>query len=210
MRRPLFYGVFVLAALVGAACSDSNPTTPTTPTPTATTETFDGTLTVNGALTFPFVATTGGSANATLTTMAPSLTINTQDGGSGSFITGETVFQGANVDDATITGVVYSWEPAAHRLSLKDVAGAFAADAAVVGVDSGAQWTVGSTGTPVVGLALGTWSGTTCSIVLSNDISGAGSVVTGVVQTAGSLCARVYDVGRIAGPTTFTLSVTHF
>jgi hypothetical protein len=64
--------------------------------------------------------------------------------------------------------------------------------------------------TAIVGIALGTWSGTTCSIVLANDIASQGSVVSGVVQDAGVLCARVYDVGKLTAPTTFTLDVTHF
>ena len=64
--------------------------------------------------------------------------------------------------------------------------------------------------TAIVGIALGTWSGTTCSIVLANDIASQGSVVSGVVQDAGVLCARVYDVGKLTAPTTFTIDVTHF
>lgn len=62
----------------------------------------------------------------------------------------------------------------------------------------------------IVGIALGTWSGVTCTIVLANDVASVGGVVSGVVQGAGQLCARVYDVGRIAAPVEFTIEVTHF
>ncbi len=123
------------------ACGDStSPTTPTSPSPTTpatTTETFEGTLTPNGARTFTFTAGTAGTVTATLTTLAP--------------------------------------DPA----------------------------------TPV-GLALGTWSGTTCQIVLANDNAVQGTVVTGAVSGAGNLCVRLYDAaGTLPGSVTFTITVVH-
>ena len=68
---------FSLAVILGtcvlaAACGDSTPTTPTnTETPTEFTETFAGTLTINGAATHPFVVQRAGTASATLTTLSP-------------------------------------------------------------------------------------------------------------------------------------------
>ncbi len=53
-------------------------------------------------------------------------------------------------------------------------------------------------------------SGTTCSIVLANDLTGVDGTVTGAVQGPGSLCARVYDVGRLETTATFTIEVAHF
>ncbi|MEP6593518.1 MAG: hypothetical protein ABJC51_07490, partial [Acidobacteriota bacterium] len=59
---------------VAAACGSSN--TITTPTTTTTTPTpiteplFTGTLTANGAVTYPFAATFGGTVTATLTALA--------------------------------------------------------------------------------------------------------------------------------------------
>lgn len=59
-----------LAVLAMFGCGDSVDT-PTLPTPDPITETFTGTLTVNGAVTHPFTATTAGSLTATLTNVAP-------------------------------------------------------------------------------------------------------------------------------------------
>ena len=79
MHRPvpqlscLLVGLF-LASLSAAACSNSGPSTPTAPTaptPVAITETFEGTLTVNGAATFPFAAQRSGNMSAQLTVLDP-------------------------------------------------------------------------------------------------------------------------------------------
>ena len=77
MRR-LIPGLLLLGGLAmsGAACSDdttdSTLTTPTqtTPGPTVTEPPFTGTLRMNGAATYPFIATAGGTITATLTTLA--------------------------------------------------------------------------------------------------------------------------------------------
>ncbi len=73
MRR-LFPGILLLALATSlAGCNDSTnnnpttPTTPTTPTAPATTETFTGTLHLNGAETYNFTSTTGGTVIITLT-----------------------------------------------------------------------------------------------------------------------------------------------
>jgi len=77
MRRS-FVRCFVTLALLAAplgACDD-NTATPLTPTPPApTTETFAGTLSVNGAVTFPFVTASAGSVTATLKTLEPDATV---------------------------------------------------------------------------------------------------------------------------------------
>jgi hypothetical protein len=203
--------VAALAVLGSAACGSSSTSTPTIPTPAATTETFTGTLTQNGAETFPFVSTQAGSANLVVMAMDPDLTATMQTDGTGAFILGEGVFQGAaTFADATTKGTVYSWNPATGVLTIKDIVGAFTTGLPVVGADSGAQWTPAVTQVPVLGIAMGTFSGTVCSIVLANDVATVGSAVTGQVQGPGSLCARVYDVGKIPVPATFTIDVTHF
>jgi hypothetical protein len=81
MRRSI-PALLLLATLVtgAAGCDDNNnnntPTTPTTPTtPLTFTETFTGTLNMNGAASFPFTAKTGGTVTATLQTIAPDATI---------------------------------------------------------------------------------------------------------------------------------------
>lgn len=60
-----------------------------------------------------------------------------------------------------------------------------------------------------IGLALGTWNGLTCQIVLPNDKTLQGAGVTGSVNTAGSLCVRVYDVGTVTDPLTYEVKVQH-
>jgi hypothetical protein len=76
MRR-LLPGILLLALATSlAGCNDSTtntpttPTTPNTPTTPATTETFTGTLHLNGAETYNFTAATGGTVLVTLTTLA--------------------------------------------------------------------------------------------------------------------------------------------
>ncbi len=64
-----------LAAAV-ASCGGSTPATPTTPTSTTpVTDTFNGTLTKNGAVTHSFTAAAAGSVTATLSDLAPDSTL---------------------------------------------------------------------------------------------------------------------------------------
>ena len=199
------------SALAGAGCNSDSNTTPTTPTPTAVTETFTGTLTVNGAVTFPFVADQAGSANAVLKAMQPDYRRHASTPAApGRSRPDETVFQGPAADAATWSGTVHAWLAGSNTLVVRGVTGAFAPDGVITGGSSGAKWTGKTIDTTVIGIALGTWSGTTCSVVLANDLSSVGSQVTGVVQGAGTLCARVYDVGKTSAPATFTIEVTHF
>ena len=61
--------------------------------------------------------------------------------------------------------------------------------------------TVGSDNTLVVSFALGTWTGSACSIVLANDAATGGAILTGTMTGIGTLCARVGDVGNVpSGP----------
>ena len=64
-------------------------------------------------------------------------------------------------------------------------------------------------GSPVFGVSLGTWNGTACQVVIANDAAALNATVTGNVTAATSLCARVYDVGKLTDPLTYTLTVVH-
>lgn len=66
-------GPALLAAALAAGCSNNNTiTNPGNQTPpTLVTETFEGTVTVNGAITQPFVVQTAGNVVATLTALDP-------------------------------------------------------------------------------------------------------------------------------------------
>ena len=61
----------------------------------------------------------------------------------------------------------------------------------------------------VVGLALGTWSGNACQIILSKDSATQFSFIIGQASQATTLCVRIYDVGNVVDPTTYEVQVNH-
>ena len=63
--------------------------------------------------------------------------------------------------------------------------------------------------TIAVGLAMGTWNGTTCSVVLANDNSVENTTVVGQAGGIGQLCVRIYDIGKVVDPVEFELVVRH-
>ena len=63
--------------------------------------------------------------------------------------------------------------------------------------------------TAAIGLSLGTWNGSACQIVIANDNAAKGAVVVGAASTAGNLCVRVYDVGKVSDLTSYALTVVH-
>jgi hypothetical protein len=64
--------------------------------------------------------------------------------------------------------------------------------------------------TVTVGLTLGTWNGSACQAVISNDSAKLSSAVIGTATAAGTLCVRVYDVGQLAAPTDYEVKVDHY
>ena len=71
--------------------------------------------------------------------------------------------------------------------------------------------TIGSDNTVVVSFALGTWTGSACSIVLANDGATGGAILNGTMTGIGTLCARVSDVGNLAAgaEVPYTIEVVH-
>jgi hypothetical protein len=69
--------------------------------------------------------------------------------------------------------------------------------------------TVSPDASVAIGLALGTWNGAACQIVLANDSATQGTVVTGSASAAGNLCTRVYDVGNLTDVASFVVTVVH-
>jgi hypothetical protein len=69
--------------------------------------------------------------------------------------------------------------------------------------------TIGPDSATISGLALGEWNGTGCSEKIANDSAVQSTVIIGTASQAGQLCARVRDVGRFVGPTTYELTVIH-
>jgi hypothetical protein len=131
-----------MAVLVGAAaCNSSEPVSTTSqtlasPSLAAAVDHFSGTLTQNGAITFPFTVSGSGAVSAVVDSVQP---------------------------DSTIA----------------------------------------------FGMSLGTWNGSFCQAVLTNDSQLQGQAIQGSVSTAGSLCLRIYDVGNLAQPETFVVEVGH-
>jgi hypothetical protein len=138
-RERVLRGVAAAVLLMAAAaCDDSNPVPDPSPIPVQVTEKFNGSLTVNAAINFPFAATGQGAVTATLSSVAP---------------------------DATT----------------------------------------------VVGLSLGTINILgVCQVVLDQPNATQGVTVTGQANGVGTLCARVYDAGKMTGPITFEITVVHF
>jgi hypothetical protein len=62
---------------------------------------------------------------------------------------------------------------------------------------------------PTVGLSLGTWNGSACAVVISNDAVVRTTTVIGTVNQAGQLCVRIYDVGRLSNPNDYEITVVH-
>ena len=140
MRRSICGALLMCSLLAGTAgCGDEDtPTEPTEPERPTFTETFEQTLTVNGARTHPFAANGSGEIRATLSVLGPA-----SDGR--------------------------------------------------------------------IGLSLGTFNTTgACQVVIANDNATQGTIVVGNAGAAGTFCVRVYDVGQLSAPATYTVTVIHF
>jgi hypothetical protein len=74
MPTKLFTAIVLTAAFGAAACTGDDDLVAPTPTPNPVTETFTGSLTVNGADTHPFSVTTSGTVRATITRLEPETT----------------------------------------------------------------------------------------------------------------------------------------
>ncbi len=68
---------------------------------------------------------------------------------------------------------------------------------------------LGNNSTIAIGMSLGTWDGTSCTVGVSNDSATVSTALSGTLAAAGNLCARVYDVGNVTGPTPFTVTIVH-
>ena len=130
----------VLTTITVAACTSSdNSGTTTAPTPTVLSNEFTGTLTSNGAASYPFNVLTAGTVTATIVALAPDLS-------------------------------------------------------------------------QLVGFGIGVWDGFSCQATpgVWNDKASQGTIVIGSVNSAGSLCVRIYDSqGTLPQPETYDITVTH-
>lgn len=69
--------------------------------------------------------------------------------------------------------------------------------------------TVAPDSTTVVGFSLGTWNGTACQAVISNDRAVQAASLLGRATSTGTLCVRLYDVGTLVDPQDYEVEVTH-
>ncbi len=100
----------------------------------------------------------------------------------------------------TFTGVVTQNGAATHNF---EVGGGGAVTAVLK--------TIGADNTLVVSFALGTWTGSACSIILANDGATGGAILNGTMTGIGTLCTRVSDVGNVASgaEVPYTIEVVH-
>ncbi len=67
-----------------------------------------------------------------------------------------------------------------------------------------------SVGTDVaVSFSLGSWNGSTCTIVIANDRALQGAIIIGQANSLGTLCVRISDVGNIVDTTDYEISIAH-
>jgi hypothetical protein len=63
--------------------------------------------------------------------------------------------------------------------------------------------------TVAMGFALGTWNGTSCSLVIARTDAVESTVILGAVSALGSLCVYIHDVGNLRAPTEYQIEVQH-
>ncbi len=61
----------------------------------------------------------------------------------------------------------------------------------------------------VVGLAMGTWNGAACQVLISNDRATQSTSILGRATSTGSLCIRLFDIGQISDPQDYEIEVVH-
>ncbi len=63
--------------------------------------------------------------------------------------------------------------------------------------------------TAVLGMSLGTWNGTGCQAVISNDRATVSSAILGRATSGGTLCVRMFDAGVLNEPQDYQIEVVH-
>ena len=61
----------------------------------------------------------------------------------------------------------------------------------------------------VVGMTLGTWNGSACQAVISNDRATVPTTILGLATSTATLCVRIYDIGTVEDPQDYELEVVH-
>jgi len=62
-----------------------------------------------------------------------------------------------------------------------------------------------------VGISLGTWNGSYCQVFVAKDDAVLGSALVATPTSALlSVCARVYDTGKLLGPVNYSIELRHY
>ncbi len=61
-----------------------------------------------------------------------------------------------------------------------------------------------------LGMSLGTYNGSACTIIISKTDAVLNSAVTGTAQSTGQFCVWVNDVGKLTSAIDYTIDVTHY
>ena len=64
--------------------------------------------------------------------------------------------------------------------------------------------------TVTVGMGLGTWSGTSCNVLIADDEAIQNELLIGTGTAPGQFCVRIFDAGKLAAPTDYTIFIRHF
>jgi hypothetical protein len=64
--------------------------------------------------------------------------------------------------------------------------------------------------TVTIGMGLGVWTGTSCTIHIADDQAILNELLIGTTTGEAEFCARLYDVGQLTAPTDYTIEVRHF
>jgi hypothetical protein len=64
--------------------------------------------------------------------------------------------------------------------------------------------------TIAIGIAVGTFDGLSCTPVVVSETAKVGTALIGTATAPIALCLKVYDVGTITDPTTYTVTVDHY
>ena len=60
-----------------------------------------------------------------------------------------------------------------------------------------------------MGMALGTWNGATCTLVITKTDAIESTILTGAASAQGSLCVYIHDVGNLRAPAGYEIEVIH-
>jgi hypothetical protein len=61
-----------------------------------------------------------------------------------------------------------------------------------------------------IGLALGTFNGASCQVVIAKDDATLATAVVGEASAAGLLCVRIYDVGNLTQAADYEIQLQHY